>query len=201
MIQLTPEQIEQLRAAMDAKPKAARCVSYGLWCKENPAICKQVNDKAKAAGESAQGAISTYFTTVWNSAEFSEQRKAAEDKYAAAMKAYYKMIGKPEKKRKREAGDSDGAAKPAKLTLGVDLELIKIDGADWVVDADGHVRKLSGPVYVSEEAALEAVNKAKSKAEAKKAKTAAAADSAASEDDSEEEADAAEAAEEAGDSA
>jgi hypothetical protein len=67
--------------------------------------------------------------------------------------------------------------------------LIQIDGADWVVDADGHVRKLSGPVYVSEEAALAAVNKAKAKSEAKKAKTPAAADSAASEDDSEEEAD------------
>jgi hypothetical protein len=202
MIQLTPEQMEQLRAAMDAKPKAARCVEYGIWCKSNPDICKLVNDKAKAAGESAQGAISTYFTSVWNSAGFAEQRKSAEAKYAEDMKAYYKLIGKPEKKRKRETGDgADGNAKPAKLTLGVDLELIKIDGADWVIDADGYVRKLTGAVYVSEEAALAAVNKAKSKAAAKKAKTPAAADSAESEDDSGDDADAAEPAAEAGDSA
>ena len=200
MIQFTPDQIEQLRAAMDAKPKAARCVQYGLWCRENPAICKQVNDKAKAAGESAQGAISTYFTTVWNSPEFAEQRKAAEAKYAADMKAYYKLIGKPEK-RKREAGDGNGAAKAAKLTLGVDLELIQIDSSDWVVDADGYVRKLTGAVYASEEAALAAINKAKDKAAAKKAKTPAAADSAASEDDSADDAEGADPAAEAGDSA
>ena len=83
----------------------------------------------------------------------------------------------------------------------MDLELIQIDGADWVVDADGYVRKLSGAVYASEEAALAAVNKAKDKAAAKKAKTPAAADSAASEDDSADDADGADAAAEAGDSA
>jgi hypothetical protein len=201
MIQLTPEQMEQLRAAMDAKPKAARCVEYGIWCKSNPDICKRVNDETKATGKGAQGAISTYFTKIWNSPEFAEQRKAAEAKYAEDMKAYYKMIGKPEK-RKRETGDgADGSAKAPKLTLGVDLELIQIDGADWVVDADGYVRKLSGPVYANEETALAWLNKAKAKAEAKKAKTAAAADSAASEDDSDDDADGAEPAAEAGDSA
>ena len=109
MIQLTPEQMEQLRAAMDAKPKAARCVEYGIWCKQNPDICKRVNDEAKAAGKGAQGAISTFFTKIWNSPEFAEQRKAAEAKYAADMKAYYKLIGKPEK-RKREDQTAPTAA-------------------------------------------------------------------------------------------
>ena len=84
--------------------------------------------------------------------------------------------------------------------LRVELELIQIDGADWVVDADGYVRKLSGPVYANEETALAWLNKAKDKAAAKKAKKPAAADSAKSGSD-DDDADGAEPAAEAGDSA
>jgi hypothetical protein len=105
----------------------------------------------------------------WNTESFKPTRDAAEAAYAAAKAAHDELIGRP----KRKAVDGAGGAAPKKVKLsltGAAVTLIDIDGVDWVRDANGHVRRLTGPVYASVDAAAAAADKAKAN---KKANTAA----------------------------
>jgi len=190
---LTPEQIATVQMILAAKPVAARCAAFGAWSKSNPEICKQVNVDAKAAGKTAQGATSTYFSSsVWDDAGFAEKRAAAEAKYITDKLAYRKLMNLPDKKRKRSSdddGDDSGHdPKAAKLKLAAtDLELVTINDCAYVRDSVGHLRKLIGVVYADQAAVLAAATKSKAAADkAKAVKNAAASvseDSAASEEE------------------
>jgi hypothetical protein len=128
----------------------------------------------------------------WNTDAFKETRDAAEAEYAAAKAAHDELVGRPTKRKAVDGGAGAGGAKKAKLALTGDaFTLVDIDGADWVRDAEGRVRRLTGPVYASAEAVAAAAAKAKAaKAAGKAAKAAntAAGSEASAEEEEEEEA-------------